>query len=222
MVNWKTPENIDRMVATLIAANPGTKLDYHAMAALFGQGATYDAIEGQFRKYRKKAEELKAEAEENGIDLSNIPRGRTAASTPRTPRGPRGGITKSSASAAKGKKGVAAKSPATPSKASRMSLETILIGDDEDLVPLKSEASLETPALLGKTASSTVSVVIPKRRESTEDVGFSTFARGRRASRSSARGRKSTSKARDADSDEGMPLAKPALADSDREVDEIA
>jgi hypothetical protein len=78
------------------------------MAMLFGQGATYDAIEGRFRRYRKMADELKDEARGNGI--TELPRSAcrnpgSSTSTPRTPQGPRGGITKRTpASSGRGKK----------------------------------------------------------------------------------------------------------------------
>ncbi|RDW70751.1 uncharacterized protein DSM5745_08262 [Aspergillus mulundensis] len=75
MVNWKDPNSQHRLVAALIGASPN-KPDYKAVAALFGQGATYDSIEGQCRKYRKMADELKAEAAKNG----------TVTSAPKTPR----------------------------------------------------------------------------------------------------------------------------------------
>lgn len=51
------------------------------MAFFFGQGATYDAIEGRFRRYRKMADDLRREAQARGVDVSS--------SAPRTPRGPR-------------------------------------------------------------------------------------------------------------------------------------
>ncbi|OGM45708.1 hypothetical protein ABOM_005404 [Aspergillus bombycis] len=128
VVNWKNHESTDRLVASLLAAHPDLKvafvlflirlhctpsinfqkqLDYHAMALVFGQGATYDSIEGRFRRYRKIADELRDEAHGRGI--TDIPRyagrnhasGGSAASTPRTPRGPRGGITKSTPSSSR-------------------------------------------------------------------------------------------------------------------------
>ncbi|PLB45244.1 hypothetical protein P170DRAFT_277704 [Aspergillus steynii IBT 23096] len=96
MVNWKNMESTDRLFGALIAAHPGIKLDYQGMATYFGQGATYDAIEGRFRRYRKMADELKTEALERGI--TQVPRGRgSAVSTPRTPRTGRG-ITKNTPS----------------------------------------------------------------------------------------------------------------------------
>ncbi|PKX89751.1 uncharacterized protein P174DRAFT_464158 [Aspergillus novofumigatus IBT 16806] len=109
MVNWKANESTDRLIAVLIAAHPGLKLEYQAMATLFGQGATYDAIEGRFRRYRKMADEVKADALSRGI--TELPRGRNGTTgsasssvTPRTPRGPRGGITKPSSSTGRSRK----------------------------------------------------------------------------------------------------------------------
>jgi hypothetical protein len=91
------------------------------MAAIFGQGATYDTIEHQFRKYRRQADELEREAVRQGVSLSDIPRGRASApvstsAIPRTPRtGGRGGVVKPSSSTGKGK-GSGLKGTSTPTK----------------------------------------------------------------------------------------------------------
>ena len=53
------------------------------MALVYGQGATYDAIEGRFRRYRKMADDLRSEAQLRGVSVNQVN------STPRTPRGPR-------------------------------------------------------------------------------------------------------------------------------------
>ncbi|KAE8165579.1 hypothetical protein BDV40DRAFT_297285 [Aspergillus tamarii] len=107
VVNWKNHESTERLIGSLLAAHPDLKLDYHAMAVMFGQGATYDSIESRFRRYRKAADELRDEAHGRGI--SDIPRnagrsyssGRSTTSTPRTPRARRGGITKSTPSSSR-------------------------------------------------------------------------------------------------------------------------
>ncbi|KAI9038366.1 uncharacterized protein KD926_010902 [Aspergillus affinis] len=65
------------------------------MANFFGQSATYDAIEGRFRRYRKMADELKQEARALGITNALPGRG-SGGSTPRTPRATRGVTKKSS------------------------------------------------------------------------------------------------------------------------------
>ncbi|KAK1143411.1 hypothetical protein N8T08_006739 [Aspergillus melleus] len=101
VVNWKDSQSTDRLVAAIIAAHPDLKLNYQAIATYFGQAATYDAVEGRFRRYRKMSDELKKEAFAQGI--THPPKGRgSGGSTPRTPRVARG-ITKS-ASTGKGRK----------------------------------------------------------------------------------------------------------------------
>ncbi|GES58706.1 hypothetical protein ATEIFO6365_0004085700 [Aspergillus terreus] len=138
MVNWKTQESTDRLFASIIAAHPGLKLDYNTMAAMFGQGATYDAIEGRFRRYRKMAEELKAEARANGH--TDVPRGRnTPSTTPRTPRGPRSGITKPTSSG-RGKRDAVARNLASPSKhgasaKGRSLMDAIFVDDNDEAIP---------------------------------------------------------------------------------------
>ncbi|KAL2852504.1 hypothetical protein BJY01DRAFT_244502 [Aspergillus pseudoustus] len=143
MVTWKSAENQQRLVATIFAAHPGLKLDYFAMAAMFGEGATYDSIEGQCRKYKRQAEELKVEAVQRGISLSDISHVRgsgSASGTPKTPRtSSRGGVAKPSSST-KGKKGSAPGSKATGSPTKRGSkklagrnlIEAIYVEDDDD------------------------------------------------------------------------------------------
>lgn len=66
---------------------------------MFGQGATYDAIEGRFRRYRKIADELRSEAHARGVDVSR------AGAVPRTPRGPRSRVSKSTPSSSSSKRG---------------------------------------------------------------------------------------------------------------------
>lgn len=95
------------------------QLDYNAIAAMYGRSATYDAVESRFRKFRKIADELRAEASKNGVTVP--PRGRNGASgpsTPRTPRarGPRNGVTKSSGSSGRSTAKLDAKLLGTPTK----------------------------------------------------------------------------------------------------------
>lgn len=68
------------------------------MATMFGQGATYDAIEGRFRRYRKIADELRSEAHARGVDVSR------AGAVPRTPRGPRSRVSKPTPSSSSSKR----------------------------------------------------------------------------------------------------------------------
>lgn len=116
------------------------------MAVYFGQGATYDAIEGRFRRFRKMAEEIKAEAAGRGI--TSLPRGRN--SGPRTPRTPGAGVSKSSSgrSTARGRnKGLAAVVDTPTKKGGRVQnrgqsvMNAILVGDSasEDESNVKTE-----------------------------------------------------------------------------------
>ncbi|PTU23480.1 hypothetical protein P175DRAFT_0430663 [Aspergillus ochraceoroseus IBT 24754] len=169
MVNWKASENIDRLIAVLIAAHPNFKLEYQAMATLFGQGATYDAIEGRFRKYRKMADELKAEAASRGI--TELPRGRNSSSaTPRTPRGPRNGITKPSPCSSTGKgRRDASRAVTSPTKrgvkkvAGRSIMDAIFVDDrpvPEDEGKIKSEAA-EILSGIGSAGFPDVEIISP-------------------------------------------------------------
>jgi hypothetical protein len=141
------------------------------MATLFGQGATYDAIEGRFRRYRKMADEVKADALSRGI--TELPRGRNGTTgsasssvTPRTPRGPRGGITKPSSSTGRSRKSTVSQVLSTPTKrgqgrgsnsnnGSGMSfMEAIFLDDglSEEEKKVKSEAAEILTGLVGNSA----------------------------------------------------------------------
>ncbi|MCJ1224182.1 hypothetical protein MMC12_000826 [Toensbergia leucococca] len=60
MPNWKDPRSYERLLAAMVAAND-MKLDYRKIASMYGEGATYDSIEGRFRLIRKAALDLKTE-----------------------------------------------------------------------------------------------------------------------------------------------------------------
>lgn len=122
------------------------------MALMYGQGATYDAIEGRFRRFRRVADDLRAEAESRGIDLSS--------STPRTPRGARGRPAGTpSSTASKGNKGSSKKGggydgdgdgvPDTPTKSKskstgrikvQASASDVIALDDSDSEMVKDKA----------------------------------------------------------------------------------
>ncbi|KAF1933723.1 uncharacterized protein M421DRAFT_203609 [Didymella exigua CBS 183.55] len=59
-IQWKESGAKDRLLAAVIAVS--SNLDMNEVARLFGQGATYDAVEGQLRKAKKAAAALKEEA----------------------------------------------------------------------------------------------------------------------------------------------------------------
>ncbi|KAJ5989245.1 hypothetical protein N7481_004455 [Penicillium waksmanii] len=60
-----------RLIAALLAAHNGIKLDYNAIAKMYGEGANYNTMEHKFRVYRKDAEVLHAEASDRlGTDAA--------------------------------------------------------------------------------------------------------------------------------------------------------
>ncbi|PYH99947.1 hypothetical protein BO71DRAFT_368123 [Aspergillus ellipticus CBS 707.79] len=184
MVNWKVPEATDRLFAALIAAHTGLKLDYHAMAILFDQGATYDAIEGRFRKYRKLADELRQEANERGV--IDIPKGRSstgsACSTPRTPRGPRNGIQKISSSSRR-QTSLRTSNISSPTKfglnrTGQSVMEAICVDDDSS----RDEAKVKKEPAASTSCDSDIEIITPppatifkdiNRRSGTKNPFFS-------------------------------------------------
>ncbi|KAL8773859.1 MAG: hypothetical protein Q9209_001289 [Squamulea sp. 1 TL-2023] len=102
-INWKDAEAFKRLLAAQVAAQD-MKLDYRKIAHMYGQGATYDAIEGRYRIIKKDAAELLAEAEtgERPIPPARGSTSNTAKSsttfdediaTPKKPRAPRSATT---------------------------------------------------------------------------------------------------------------------------------
>ncbi|KAI9755059.1 MAG: hypothetical protein M1815_005224 [Lichina confinis] len=61
-IDWNTKESYQRLLAATQAAAPQNH-NYRQIATFFGQGATYDAIEGRFRKIKADAAELIEEVE---------------------------------------------------------------------------------------------------------------------------------------------------------------
>lgn len=86
-IDWKTQESYQRLLGALVAASDNS-IDYKKVAYYFGQGATYDAIEGRFRIAKRAAADLKREAEEEGRQMP-ASRVRSATSTPRKPKAPK-------------------------------------------------------------------------------------------------------------------------------------
>lgn len=83
-IDWKSQESYQRLLAALVAANDNS-IDYKKVAYYFGQGATYDSIEGRFRIAKRMANDLKREAEEEGRVMPTS-RVRSTTSTPRKPK----------------------------------------------------------------------------------------------------------------------------------------
>ncbi|KAF8245751.1 hypothetical protein K440DRAFT_633017 [Wilcoxina mikolae CBS 423.85] len=78
-VVW-TAEKYQRLLAATIAAHPGMKLNYHAIATIFGEGATYDTIETRFRTVKATGKQLAAEVAsgERPAEATPTPRKRKA------------------------------------------------------------------------------------------------------------------------------------------------
>ncbi|KAI9652400.1 MAG: hypothetical protein M1831_006809 [Alyxoria varia] len=85
-IDWKSPESYSRLLAAMVAAQD-MKLNYKKIADMFGEGATYDAIEGRFRIIKREAQKLKGEIDEGRRELAPN-RGGKAQVTPRKPRTP--------------------------------------------------------------------------------------------------------------------------------------
>ena len=84
-IDWNTKESYQRLLAAVYAASPQNH-NYRRIASMFGQGATYDAIEGRFRKIKAEGDKLRREVE-NGERPEAPPRGAGSAnSTPKKRR----------------------------------------------------------------------------------------------------------------------------------------
>ncbi|KAJ4324216.1 hypothetical protein N0V94_001428 [Neodidymelliopsis sp. IMI 364377] len=82
MVNWQDKGTADRLLAAVIASH-GNKVNCREVARLFGDGATYDAIENYLRKPKKQALALKAAAEDREAPATpTTTRKKTTATTP--------------------------------------------------------------------------------------------------------------------------------------------
>ncbi|QKX62423.1 uncharacterized protein TRUGW13939_09584 [Talaromyces rugulosus] len=145
VVNWKAPDANDRLMGALLAAHTEFKPDYNKIAKVFGRGATYNSVEGQFRKYREMAKKLASGAPDGESTQSK-------SSTPRVPRTPRSsqtnGITKSTGSGKRGgsvvKKDKVLKSPTKAGKSGKSEalINAIRLSDTEsdgDARSIKSE-----------------------------------------------------------------------------------
>ncbi|KAL1649928.1 hypothetical protein SLS58_001304 [Diplodia intermedia] len=86
-IDWKSQDSYQRLLAALVAANDNS-IDYKKVAYYFGQGATYDSIEGRFRIAKRMANDLKREAEDEGRQMPTS-RVRSTTSTPRKPKAQR-------------------------------------------------------------------------------------------------------------------------------------
>lgn len=88
---------------------------------MFGQGATYDSIKGQCRKYHNMADELRADAAKQGKSIAGTPRGRGKTGSFRTPREAQNRVTKSLSASSTKDKTRAVNYLATPTKQDSLS-----------------------------------------------------------------------------------------------------
>ena len=118
--------------------------NYSAMAVYFGQGATYDTMQGRFRTYRRMSEDMRA-ASPQGKATSTPSRSKKG-STSTTPRKSKGGVTKSP------KKSRASRAMTeTPTKKGKgvnaNLIRDIIELDDDEIITVKDETDTTTTKL---------------------------------------------------------------------------
>ncbi|OJD31986.1 uncharacterized protein BKCO1_4200073 [Diplodia corticola] len=141
-IDWKSQDSYQRLLAALVAANDNS-IDYKKVAYYFGQGATYDSIEGRFRIAKRMANDLKREAEDEGRQMPTS-RVRSTNSTPRKPKAPRPAAnTAESSSQHSVLSGRIEKSTGTPSKRNRNSAAAAASAASVSKPPAKQEQEPE-------------------------------------------------------------------------------
>lgn len=101
-IDWNNIESLERLLAAVYAASPQNP-NYRLIATYYGEGATYDSIEGRFRRIRPLADTMKREVD-NGERPPAPPRGGGSVhSTPRKKRSARNGQGVSNAKITKSK-----------------------------------------------------------------------------------------------------------------------
>ncbi|TID16081.1 splicing arginine serine-rich 2 [Venturia nashicola] len=67
-IDWKSPENTERLLTCVYAwlQESNMPINHHRIAKYFGNGATYDAVQGNFRKFKQRIEDVKAEVGDGG------------------------------------------------------------------------------------------------------------------------------------------------------------
>ncbi|QDS70232.1 hypothetical protein FKW77_007145 [Venturia effusa] len=63
-IDWKSPETTDRLLTCIYAwlSETNTTINHQRIAELFGNNATYNAVQGNFRKFKQGIEDVKAAA----------------------------------------------------------------------------------------------------------------------------------------------------------------
>ncbi|CAF9927663.1 MAG: hypothetical protein HETSPECPRED_006641 [Heterodermia speciosa] len=88
MPNWKTAESYQRLLAAMVASQD-LKLNFRQIAKYYGEGTTYNSIEGRFRIIKEQAKVLKAavDNDEPSPAISYDNSGNGSESTPTKARG---------------------------------------------------------------------------------------------------------------------------------------
>ncbi|OJD15675.1 hypothetical protein AJ78_04093 [Emergomyces pasteurianus Ep9510] len=105
---------IERIIGALLASHPGFTPNYKTMAVHFGQGATYDSIQGRFREYRRIAKIMRQD--NPGPSSSRAPVGRNIGS---------GRVSKPGSTA----RGHRTQTPLTPTKYAKVKVENSVLDD---------------------------------------------------------------------------------------------
>ncbi|RDI79913.1 hypothetical protein Vi05172_g10132 [Venturia inaequalis] len=81
-IDWKSPENNERLLTCVYAwlQESNVTINHHRIAAHFGNGATYDAVQGNFRKFKQRIEDVKGGVEEAGVGVGGKGTGSVALS----------------------------------------------------------------------------------------------------------------------------------------------
>ncbi|PGH06045.1 hypothetical protein GX51_02636 [Blastomyces parvus] len=127
---------IDRIIGALLAAHPGFNPNYKAIAGYFGQGATYDSIQGRFRTYHKMADKMREDNPNPEAASSCTPVRRTTSN----------GRVRKLSSTPKGRR---TKAPLTPTKPGKTKTEhgihEVISIDEESDCFIKHDSSVSAP-----------------------------------------------------------------------------
>jgi len=147
MPNWKSYESSVRLLSAIIAAHPGLKLNYDAIAGQFGDGVTGKAVSGYFERARKEPhwDLTKSMAENGSAKKTPVKRATPAKRKAAAVKGEDGDDDEMAETPSKKAKGPRAK--ATPRGGSKKAVnyqETSDVDDEEGMGgPVKAEKVVE-------------------------------------------------------------------------------
>jgi len=135
-VNWKDPNNNERLLACLFASidESNAKINYRRIAELFGQGTTANSIECNFRKIKQASKQVREEWQINGGQAPSVPTSASAPATPKKPKTPK-------KDGLNGIKAGRVEKPATPSKKSAAANTSFTIVKTEEMPTPPAEVS---------------------------------------------------------------------------------